>query len=203
MQRRDKTIIQFVMDIKTNGYMQLSVTNDYIREHRDQLSYSYSAEKLNQQIFFETDNYSERGELGRVYNGFCLSIFDPYQPDDAGGSGSSVLEGGYIQFRLYMCQNGNALGTGAHIASYMIEHFATGSEDSSFALRIEHTRSYIKIWHNIHTSREDASVGGTLMFNITADQYPQIATQFGQYICNAIRTIHRFCQGRYLGFRWL
>ena len=55
-------------------------------------------------------------------------------------------------------------------------------EDSSFALRIEHTRSYIKIWHNIHTSREDASVGGTLMFNITADQYPQIATQFGQYI---------------------
>ena len=64
----------------------------------------------------------------------------------------------------------------------MIEHFATGIEDSSFALRIEHTRSYIKIWHNIHTSREDASVGGTLMFNITADQYPQIATQFGQYI---------------------
>ena len=182
MQRRDKTIIQFVMDIKTNGYMRLSVTNDYIREHRDQLSYSNSIEKLNQQIFFETDNYSERGELGRAYNGFCLSIFDPYQPDDAGGSGSSTLAGGYIQFRLYMCQNGNDLGTGAHIASYMIEHFATGSEDSSFALRIEHTRSYIKIWHNIHTSREDASVGGTLMFNITADQYPQIATQFGQYI---------------------
>ena len=175
---REATIIQY-QQVIDNLPVAHTIDKDssYISDHRD---YRYrsdtnTAEKGNLQFWFEANNYSERAELGRTYNGFCLSLFDRYKSSDN-------VE--YYEYRLYAPIYGGENGLGTLINSYLIESdfFISQGGDNAHSIRIEHTRAYIKVWLNPHENREDGSQGGRLIFNVTADDCPQIAIQFGQYI---------------------
>lgn len=175
---REATIIQYqqVIDDLPIGYT-IDKDSFYINDHRD---YCYkpgtnNAEQGNLQFWFEANNYSNRTNLGRGYNGFCLSLFDKYRSSD---------DVNYYEFRLYAPVYGGESGLGARVATYLLEEAFFGSQggDIAHSVRIEHTRAYIKVWLNPHENREDGSQGGRLIFNVTADDCPQIAIQFGQYI---------------------
>ena len=175
---REATIIQYqqVIDNLPVAYT-IDKDSSYISDHRD---YRYrpntvNAEKGNLQFWFESNNYSERAELGRTYNGFCLCLFDKYKSSD---------DVEYYEYRLYAPVYGGENGLGTLINSYLIESdfFISQGGDNAHSIRIEHTRAYIKVWLNPHENREDGSQGGRLIFNVTADDCPQIAIQFGQYI---------------------
>lgn len=175
---REATIIQYqqVIDNLPIAYT-MDKDSSYISDHRN---YRYrsdtnTAEEGNLQFWFEANNYSERTDLGRTYNGFCLSLFDRYKSSD---------DVEYYEYRLYAPVYGGDPGLGALISSYLIESdfFISQGGDNAHSIRIEHTRAYIKVWLNPHENREDGSQGGRLIFNITADNCPQIAIQFGQYI---------------------
>ena len=175
---REATIIQYqqVIDNLPVAYT-MDKDSSYISDHRN---YRYrsdtnTAEKGNLQFWFEANNYSERAELGRTYNGFCLSLFDRYKSSD---------DVEYYEYRLYAPVYGGENGLGTLINSYLIESdfFISQGGDNAHSIRIEHTRAYIKVWLNPHENREDGSQGGRLIFNVTADDCPQIAIQFGQYI---------------------
>ena len=175
---REATIIQYqqVIDNLPVAYT-MDKDSSYISDHRD---YRYkpntvNAEKGNLQFWFEANNYSERAELGRTYNGFCLCLFDRYKSSD---------DVEYYEYRLYAPVYGGENGLGALISSYLIESdfFISQGGDNAHSIRIEHTRAYIKVWLNPHENREDGSQGGRLIFNVTADDCPQIAIHFGQYI---------------------
>ena len=172
---REATIIQYQQVI---DYLPVAGTMDkdssYINDHRDYYQPNYSRNG-NLQFWFEANNYSERTNLGRTYNGFCLCLFDKYVSSD---------DVGYYEYRLYAPIYGGGNGLGTLICSYLIESafFISQGGDSAHSIRIEHTRAYIKVWINPHENREDGSQGGRLIFNISADDYPQIAIHFGQYI---------------------
>ena len=105
-----------------------------------------------------------------------MCLFDKYVSSD---------DVGYYEYRLYAPIYGGGNGLGTLISSYLIETAFPGSQggDDAHSIRIEHTRAYIKVWINPHENREDGSQGhGRLIFNITADDYPQIAIHFGQYL---------------------
>ena len=175
---REATIIQY-QQVIDNLPVAYTIDKDslYIEDHRDYRyrSNTNTAEKGNLQFWFEANNYSERAELGRTYNGFCLSLFDRYKSSD---------DVEYYEYRLYAPVYGGENGLGTIISSYLIESdfFISQGGDGAHSIRIEHTRAYIKVWLNPHENREDGSQGGRLIFNITADDYPQIAIHFGQYI---------------------
>ena len=175
---REATIIQYqqVIDNLPVAYT-MDKDSLYIDSHRD---YRYrpntvNAEEGNLQFWFEANNYSERTNLGRTYNGFCLCLFDKYKSSD---------DVEYYEYRLYAPVYGGKPGLGTLISSYLIESafFISQGGDNAHSIRIEHTRAYIKVWINPHENREDGSQGGRLIFNITADDYPQIAIHFGQYV---------------------
>ena len=175
---REATIIQYqqVIDDLPVAYI-IDKDSTYIESHRD---YRYrgdydSAQKGNLLFWFEANNYSERTNLGRTYNGFCLSLYDRYKSSD---------DVEYYEYRLYAPVYGGNHGLGTIISSYLIESdfFISQGGDNAHSIRIEHTRAYIKVWLNPHENREDGSQGGRLIFNITADDYPQVAIHFGQYI---------------------
>ena len=175
---REATIIQY-QQVVSDLPIAYTIDKDsaYISDHRDYCyrSSTNTAEKGNLQFWFESNNYSERAELGRTYNGFCLSLFDRYKSSD---------DVEYYEYRLYAPVYGGENGLGTLISSYLIESdfFISQGGDNAHSIRIEHTRAYIKVWLNPHENREDGSQGGRLIFNITADDCPQIAIHFGQYI---------------------
>ncbi len=175
---REATIIQYqqVIDNLPVAYT-IDKDSAYISDHRDYRyrSNTVTAEKGNLLFWFEANNFSERTNLGRTYNGFCLSLFDRYKSSDN-------VE--YYEYRLYAPVYGGDPGLGTIISSYLIESdfFISQGGDNAHSIRIEHTRAYIKVWLNPHENREDGSQGGRLIFNVTADDCPQIAIQFGQFI---------------------
>lgn len=175
---REATIIQY-QQVIDNLPVAFTMDKDslYISDHRDfrYRSDTNTAEKGNLQFWFEANNYSERAELGRTYNGFCLCLFDRYKSSD---------DVEYYEYRLYAPVYGGDPGLGTLISSYLIESdfFISQGGDNAHSIRIEHTRAYIKVWLNPHENREDGSQGGRLIFNVTADDFPQIAIHFGQYI---------------------
>ena len=172
---REATIIQYqqvIDNLPIAGTMDKD--SSYINDHRDYYQPNISRNG-NLQFWFEANNYSERTNLGRTYNGFCLCLFDRYKSSD---------DVGYYEYRLYAPVYGGGNGLGTLISSYLIEEsfFSSQGGDNAHSIRIEHTRAYIKVWINPHENREDGSQGGRLIFNVTADDYPQIAIHFGQYI---------------------
>ena len=172
---REATIIQYQQVIDNLPVARtMDKDSSYISDHRDYYQPNYSING-NLQFWFEANNYSERTNLGRTYNGFCLCLFDRYKSSD---------DVGYYDYRLYAPIYGGGNGLGTLISSYLIESafFSSQGGDSAHSIRIEHTRAYIKVWINPHENREDGSQGGRLIFNVTADDYPQIAIHFGQYI---------------------
>ena len=172
---REATIIQYQQVIDNLPVARtMDKDSSYISDHRDYYQQNYSING-NLQFWFEANNYSERTNLGRTYNGFCLCLFDKYKSSD---------DVEYYEYRLYAPVYGGGNGLGTLISSYLIESafFISQGGDSAHSIRIEHTRAYIKVWINPHENREDGSQGGRLIFNITADDYPQIAIHFGQYI---------------------
>ena len=178
---REATIIQYQQVIPTNKLPiagKMDKDYGYIINHRD---YCYRSDTTtaingNLQFWFEANNYSERTNLGRTYNGFCLCLFDKYITSDGLGV--------FYEYRLYAPVYGGGNGLGTLMGSYLIGDGFPSSEggDEAHSIRIEHTRAYIKVWINPHENREDGSQGGRLIFNVTADDYPQIAIHFGQYI---------------------